>query len=75
MPGRWLVLTVRVPSEEQTHELTEGLVALGGTAVEEDADLLTTYVPEPEELTGRVEAVEAGLAKQASTVADLRQRA
>ena len=49
MPRRWLVLTVRVPSEELAHELTEGLVALGGTAVEEDADLLTTYVPEPED--------------------------
>jgi ribosomal protein L11 methyltransferase len=44
---RWLVLTVRVPSEELTDELTEGLLALGGTAVEEWVDLLTTYVPEP----------------------------
>lgn len=46
-PSRWLVLTVRVPSEEQAHELTEGLVALGGSAVEEAGDALTTYVPEP----------------------------
>ena len=44
---RWLVLTVRVPSEELTHELTEGLFALGGTAVEEETDLLTTYIAEP----------------------------
>lgn len=48
-PRRWLVLTVRVPSEELAHELTEGLVALGGTAVEEDVDLLTTFVAEPED--------------------------
>lgn len=48
-PERWLVLTVRVPSEELTEELAEGLVALGGTAVEEHIDLLTTYVPEPAE--------------------------
>lgn len=49
MPDRWLVLTVRVPSEELMEELAEGLIALGGSAVEEDVDLLTTYVPEPAE--------------------------
>ena len=48
-PDRWLVLTVRVPSEELLDELAEGLVALGGAAVEEDVDLLTTYVPAPAE--------------------------
>ncbi len=47
MGRRWLVLTVRVPSGELTDELAGGLVALGGTAVEEELDLLTTYVPEP----------------------------
>lgn len=46
-PERWLVLTVRAPSDELRDELAEGLVALGGAAVEEDVDLLTTYVPEP----------------------------
>jgi ribosomal protein L11 methyltransferase len=46
---RWLVLTVRVPSDELRDELAEGLVALGGTAVEEEVDLLTTYLPEPPE--------------------------
>lgn len=46
-PERWMVLTVRVPSEELADELTEGLVALGGSAVEEEMDLLTTYIPEP----------------------------
>lgn len=45
--ARWLVLTVRVPSEEHSDALTEGLLALGGSAVEEELDLLTTYVPEP----------------------------
>jgi ribosomal protein L11 methyltransferase len=47
MPDRWLVLTVRVPSEELVGALAEGLVALGGGAVQEDGDLLTTYVPPP----------------------------
>ena len=49
MPDRWMVLTVRVPSEELAQELTEGLFSLGGSAVEESADLLTTYVAEPED--------------------------
>ena len=47
-PTRWIALTVRVPSEELADELAEGLVALGGLAVEQDVDLLTTYIPEPE---------------------------
>jgi ribosomal protein L11 methyltransferase len=47
MPDRWLVLTVRVPSEELTGELAEGLVALGGGAVQEEGDLLTTFIPPP----------------------------
>ena len=46
---RWLALTVRVPSEELTAELAEGLVALGGAAVEQTDDALTTYLPEPED--------------------------
>jgi ribosomal protein L11 methyltransferase len=45
--ARWIVLTVRAPSEELMTELAEGLVALGGLAVEQEADRLTTYVPEP----------------------------
>ena len=49
MSARWIVLTVRAPSEELTEELAEGLVSLGGLAVEQDVDLLTTYVPEPQD--------------------------
>jgi ribosomal protein L11 methyltransferase len=47
MPGRWLVLTVRVPSEERSDELAGGLFTLGGAAVEVDHDRLTTYIAEP----------------------------
>jgi ribosomal protein L11 methyltransferase len=47
MPGRWLVLTVRVPSDELTAELAGGLVALGGGAVQEEDGRLTTYFPPP----------------------------
>ncbi len=46
---RWLVLSVKVPSAEFHDDLTEGLIALGGPAVEEDDDLLTTFLPEPDE--------------------------
>lgn len=48
-PDRWLVLMVRAPSDELRDELAEGLVALGGGAVEEELDLLTTYLPPPED--------------------------
>jgi ribosomal protein L11 methyltransferase len=47
MPDRWLVLSVRVPSDELTGELAEGLVALGGGAVQEDGDRLITYLDPP----------------------------
>jgi ribosomal protein L11 methyltransferase len=50
MPGRWLVLTVRAPSEERMDEFTEGLFSLGGGAVEVEGDRLTTYIAEPPEL-------------------------
>lgn len=46
---RWLVLTVRAPSDELRDELAEGLFALGGGAVEEELDLLTTYLPPPDD--------------------------
>jgi ribosomal protein L11 methyltransferase len=49
MPDRWLVLSVRVPSDELTEELAEGLVALGGSAVQQDGDQLTTYLTPPAE--------------------------
>lgn len=44
---RWLVITVESPSEESIAALAEGLIALGGSAVEETAGTLRTYVPEP----------------------------
>jgi ribosomal protein L11 methyltransferase len=61
MPDRWLVLSVRVPSEELTEELAEGLVALGGSAVQEDAGRLSTYLDPPDDPTGFVAAAGARL--------------
>jgi ribosomal protein L11 methyltransferase len=46
-PERWLVLTVESPSAELTPLLAEGLVACGGSAVEEDGALLRTYIAAP----------------------------
>ena len=64
-PTRWIALTVRVPSEELTEELAGGLVALGGLAVEQDVDLLTTYIAEPDD----PEAVVAGAADRLRRIA------
>lgn len=44
---RWLVVTVRAPSDAQRAALAEGLLALGGSAVEENGDALTTYITAP----------------------------
>ncbi len=50
VPERWLVLTVRVPSDEFLDDLTEGLIALGGSAVQEEDGLLTTYLLPPDDV-------------------------
>lgn len=46
-PHHWLVLSLTAPSAELVPELSEGLLALGGAAVEEEGRRLTTYVPAP----------------------------
>jgi ribosomal protein L11 methyltransferase len=49
VPERWMVLTVRVPAADVEDDLAEALLALGGAAVEEEVDLLTTYLLPPED--------------------------
>ena len=51
-PERWLVITARVPSEELRDAVAEGLVALGGSAVEERNGELITYLPADEHDAG-----------------------
>lgn len=46
---RWLVLSVEAPSGARD-ALMEGLLALGGTSIEERGELLITYVPEPRDV-------------------------
>lgn len=43
----WLVLTVRVPLPEAQVEVAEGLIELGGTAVMQEGDRLSTYFEAP----------------------------
>ncbi len=44
---RWLVLTVSSPSEALIGALAEGLIDLGGTAVQEEGLTLRTFIPAP----------------------------
>lgn len=74
MSLRWLVLTVRVPSDELRDELAEGLVALGGTAVEEGVEALTTYLPEPADAEDFVAGAARRLAEIAGAAAEVRWR-
>ena len=45
MPANWLRVTARSPSDELSGLLAEGLLACGGTAIEDRGDALVTYIP------------------------------
>ena len=64
----WLVVTVRAPSEALKSAVAEGLVALGGSAVQEDGDDVVTYVPVPRDIPAWIESAQASL--RAVTSAD-----
>jgi ribosomal protein L11 methyltransferase len=53
--AQWLVVTIEVPSDELHEALAEGLLALGGSAVVENGDELTTYVPAPDDIEAWLE--------------------
>lgn len=57
----WLVLTVRVAEPEAQVEVAEGLIDLGGSAVVQEDDRLSTYLVEPEEPTEFVNRAAAQL--------------
>jgi ribosomal protein L11 methyltransferase len=48
-PARWLVLRAQAPLPELAELVAEGLLALGGSAVEERGDTLLTYLPAPDD--------------------------
>ncbi|HSJ31189.1 MAG TPA: 50S ribosomal protein L11 methyltransferase [Longimicrobiales bacterium] len=59
MPN-WLRISVKSPSEELTGLLAEGLLACGGSAIEDHGDTLLTYilsVEDPEAALGRIRDV------------------
>ena len=49
IPRRWLVLTARVDDPARRDFLAEALLGLGGQSVLDEAEKLTTYIPEPAE--------------------------
>ncbi|MBW3534299.1 MAG: 50S ribosomal protein L11 methyltransferase [Gemmatimonadetes bacterium] len=60
VPGRWLVVSVAVPPDDDGL-VTEGLLLLGGRAVEEREGRAVTHLPEPPAGQVSVEALEARL--------------
>ena len=48
MDKRWLVLTIKVPSDDARDIVSEGLFALGATSVQETIDGLVTYFEMPD---------------------------
>jgi ribosomal protein L11 methyltransferase len=56
-PKRWLVLTARPSAPEWAELVADGLLALGGAAVEERADALVTWILPPDD--GEAFAAEA----------------
>lgn len=54
-PTRWLVISVRASSDAQIDALTEGLLALGGSAVQQQESSLISYVRPPENVDAWLE--------------------
>lgn len=62
-PARWLVLRAQAPLPELAELVAEGLLALGGSAVEERGDTLLTYLPAPDDPGAFVAAARERLAE------------
>ena len=50
MPRQWLVVTVSADSDEQAEQLAQALFELGGSAVQQNGNQLTTYLEPPTNL-------------------------
>lgn len=61
---RWLVITVEVPSDDAKEALAEGLLALGGTSVQDHGAHLTTYVEAPADIESRIREARAALRRE-----------
>ena len=62
-PARWLVLRATAPLPEHAELVAEGLLALGGSAVEERSGELLTYLPPPDDPDAFVSAAREWLAE------------
>ncbi|HUF69537.1 MAG TPA: 50S ribosomal protein L11 methyltransferase [Longimicrobiales bacterium] len=71
-PDRWLVILVSSPSDELRHVLSEGLVASGGSAVVEEGEMLTTWLPEPADIGLAVGSIRSRLEAAAGQPVELR---
>jgi ribosomal protein L11 methyltransferase len=71
-PDRWLVVHVSSPSDELRHVLSEGLVASGGSAVVEEGETLTTWLPEPADIGLAVGSIRSHLEAAAGQPVELR---
>jgi ribosomal protein L11 methyltransferase len=60
-PTRWLVLTVQASSDAQKDVLTEGLLALGGSAVQEQGTELISYLSPPDDVDALLVSARATL--------------
>jgi ribosomal protein L11 methyltransferase len=60
-PTRWLVIAVQASSDAQIEALTEGLFALGGTAVQEQNGTLISYVAPPNNVDAWLDTARATL--------------
>lgn len=71
MPDTWLRITATSPSADTVSPLAEGLLASGGSAVEENGRELTTYLPltgDPGLLAMRVQTTLSAMAGEAVEV-------
>lgn len=62
-PERWLVLTARIPSADLLPLVAEGMLALGGAAVQEEGDALSTYLLPPRDPEAFLEEARALLSE------------
>ncbi len=46
-PERWLAISARIPSDDLRPLVAEGMLALGGSAVQEEGEVLTSYLLPP----------------------------
>lgn len=64
---KWLVITIEAPAESANEALSAGLLALGGSAVQEAGAQLTTYVEAPPDIDAWLERARAVLHHAAGT--------